>query len=203
VLTHTIIHLKVNNWFGNKRIRYKRKCLEEEASKGQPKRSKRGTTRAPKKPNKNTHAMETDEVEESPERYLAGEELGGEKRVVGRKSQRESNVGAGGVRGAKRGRRRKGASPAKHEDEEVGEEEEGEDEEVMQEAARRSAMVLRAVVEEEVEEQQKGEVLAHHPHPLPHHPQQQHMHMHPPHPHAQPHPQHMMASPYGYYYETM
>jgi hypothetical protein len=24
----------VNNWFGNKRIRYKRKCLEEEAKRG-------------------------------------------------------------------------------------------------------------------------------------------------------------------------
>lgn len=25
---------QVNNWFGNKRIRYKRKCLEEEAKRG-------------------------------------------------------------------------------------------------------------------------------------------------------------------------
>jgi len=25
---------QVNNWFGNKRIRYKRKCLEEESKRG-------------------------------------------------------------------------------------------------------------------------------------------------------------------------
>jgi len=36
----------VNNWFGNKRIRYKRKCLEEEA-----KRAGEGG-RAPESPSK-------------------------------------------------------------------------------------------------------------------------------------------------------